>query len=164
MYVKKDCFCLECPVTIIFVWLLFTFVWIPIKSFPMNYWYLHVLITPRYGYPNKWIGSGINGFPRSRSLIKQNPVFVSVKPLRIRAVPATCETTPSCPIDHYSYIINIKGTPYHWELLNIWNSLTGKLSRMIIKIVLTEDLSGGVCRSNNTTMMHDVMKYKVLSL
>lgn len=115
-------------------------------------------------YPNKWIGSGINGFPRSRSLIKQNPVFVSVKPLRIRAVPATCETTPSCPIDHYSYIINIKGTPYHWELLNIWNSLTGKLSRMIIKIVLTEDLSGGVCRSNNTTMMHDVMKYKVLSL
>lgn len=35
---------------------------------------------------------------------------------------------------------------------------------MIIKIVLTEDLSGGVCRSNNTIMMHDVMKYKVLSL
>lgn len=47
---KTDYFCLECPMMIIFVWLLFTFVWIPIKSFPMNYWYLHVLITPRYGH------------------------------------------------------------------------------------------------------------------
>lgn len=48
---KTDYFCLECPMMIIFVWLLFTFVWIPIISFPINYyWYLHVLITPRYGH------------------------------------------------------------------------------------------------------------------
>lgn len=35
---------------------------------------------------------------------------------------------------------------------------------MIIKIVLMEDLLGGVCCSNNIIMMYDVMKYRVLSL
>lgn len=35
---------------------------------------------------------------------------------------------------------------------------------MIIKIVLMEDLLGGVCCSNSSIMMYDVMKYKVLSL
>lgn len=32
---------------------------------------------------------------------------------------------------------------------------------MIIKIVLTEDLSGGVCCSNSGAMVHSVTKYKV---
>lgn len=35
---------------------------------------------------------------------------------------------------------------------------------MIIKIVLIEDLLGGVCCSNSSIIMYDVIKYKVLSL